>query len=150
MAKTTRAKKKAETKAAKNAVKKDVLSSLKPKQKEIPIQQDSIRLLQFTYQSKAAVNSKTIQAAGEQLLQNAQAKIAEFGLSCLNQAFRETALPRSINLPHLLKRKLGLTRTAMVPVSKLPMLSQILKVELNVVGDVEQHHNQAKDGVYTK
>lgn len=225
MAKTTRAKKKAETKAAKNAVKKDVLSSLKPKQKEIPIQQDSIRLLQFTYQSKAAVNSKTIQAAGEQLLQNAQAKIAEFGLSaepqvmatvlfdqsigwqsgkfsgvnddeidlykfedqyeyegeplqteyknfnltlklvkttgghsakndclwhCLNQAFRETRLPRSINLPHLLKRKLGLARTAMVSVSKLPMLSQILKVELNVVGDVEQHHNQAKDGVYTK
>lgn len=69
---------------------------------------------------------------------------------CLNQAFRETRLPRSINLPHLLKRKLGLARKAMVPVSKLPMLSQILKVELNVVGDVEQHHNQAKDGVYTK
>lgn len=225
MAKTTRAKKKAETKAAKNAVKKDVLSSLKPKQKEIPIQQDSIRLLQFTYQSKAAVNSKTIQAAGEQLLQNAQAKIAEFGLSaepqvmatvlfdqsigwqsgkfsgvnddeidlykfedqyeyegkplqteyknfnltlklvkttgghsakndclwhCLNQAFRETRLPRSINLPHLLKRKLGLARTAMVPVSKLPLLSELMKVELNVVGDVEQHHNHVKHGVYTK
>lgn len=221
----TRAKKKAQTKATKTAVKKDVLSSLNPEQKEIPIKQDNIKLLQFTYKSKQPVNSKTIQAAGEQLLLNAQAKIAEFGLEaepqvmatvlfdksigwqsgkfsgvnddeidlykfedqyeyegeplqteyknfnltlklvkttgghsakndclwqCLNQAFRETALPRSINLPHLLKRKLGLARTAMVPVSKLPMLSQILKVELNVVGDVEQHHNQAKDGVYTK
>lgn len=252
----TRAKKKAQTKATKTAVKKDVLSSLNPEQKEIPIKQDNIKLLQFTYKSKQPVNSKTIQAAGEQLLLNAQAKIAEFGLEaepqvmatvlfdqsigwqsgkfsgvnddeidlykfedqyeyegeplqteyknfnltlklvkttggwcdnfedsanqqrdnylhdtytivqkktyfnkkrkndclwhCLNQAFRETRLPRSINLPHLLKRKLGLARKAMVPVSKLPMLSQILKVELNVVGDVEQHHNQAKDGVYTK
>ena len=201
-----------------------------PKIKQIPIKQQNISLLQFTYSSKKPVTTATIQQAGKTILQNATAKIdadnlafepqvmatvlfdksigwqsgkfsgleddevdvyrfedqyeyegkplqteysrfnitlklvanaggttkrtkqpEEFegnalGLNdCLWYCLRDLHsgimyMPSAINKPFLLKRVLGLGRKELVPISKLTELATIIKSDINVVGDVEHHH----------
>lgn len=226
------------TRSKQKEKKKAIINALpKPKLKQIPIKQQNISLLQFSYSSKEPVSTATIQQAAKTILQNANAKIddgnlayqpevmatvlfdksigwqsgkfsgleddevdvyrfedqyeyegkplqttystfnitlklvanagggsstppkkntpeefegSKLGLNdCLWYCLRDLHsgvkyMPSAINKPFLLKRALGLGRNDLIPISKLTEVSKLIKADVNVIGDVEHHHQGSK------
>lgn len=226
------------TRSKEKKKKKAIINALpKPKLKQIPIKQQNISLLQFSYSSKDPVSTATIQQAAKTILQNANAKIddgnlayqpevmatvlfdksigwqsgkfsgleddevdvyrfedqyeyngkplqttystfnitlklvanagggtkrskkhptpeefegSKLGLNdCLWYCLRDLHsgvkyMPSAINKPFLLKRALGLERKDLIPISKLGEVSKLIKADVNVIGDVEHHHQGSK------
>jgi len=85
------------TRSKEKKKKKAIINALpKPKLKQIPIKQQNISLLQFSYSSKDPVSTATIQQAAKTILQNANAKIDDGNLAYQPEVMATVLFDKSI------------------------------------------------------